>query len=93
MREGAWGLPLEEGRCGLLREWGAAGTGKERCKEYDGDPLQRGTRGPGGKGTVTVRTRVTGGMGGEAGGERNGLDGGAGRVLWEQGSWGGRTPR
>ena len=38
-RKGARGSLLEEGRYGLFRERGAAGTGKEGSRGYGGDPF------------------------------------------------------
>ena len=64
MRECARRLMLKEGRRGLLRERGAAGTGKEEGNGCGGDPFQRGRRKPGEKGAVAVRTKRTGKVGG-----------------------------
>ena len=49
MRECARRLMLKEGRRGLLRERGAAGTGKEGVGGYGGDPFHGGKRRPGEK--------------------------------------------
>ena len=58
------------------------GAEKEEGSRYDEDTLQGGGEDQERKGAVAVRTRrIDGG-----GKERSGLDGGTGRVLWEDGS-------
>ena len=63
-RKGARGSLLEEGRCGLLRERGADGTGKEGSRGYGGDPFQGEEGRPGEKRRGSVTIKGSGGVGG-----------------------------